>query len=87
MFWELAPGEVFVKDVDLRCPETERIKLKMEKASRWTWETQECNLRTNQLRESTLKEFWDIFVDDSPYGKRRCLNKLTSIPKQRSPAQ
>ena len=72
MFWELAPGGVFEKDVDSQCPKTRRAweprKIKMEKASRWIWQRNAYNTRTKHLREYTLKEFWEIFVDDCPIG-------------------
>ena len=75
MFRELALGGILEENVVLQCPKTrrawERRKLSMEKASRWTWET-----RTNQLRESTLKELWDIFVDDSPFGEDSLLKQV-----------
>ena len=40
----------------------------MEKASRGPWIEYECNLRKMQLREYTLKEFWEVFVGDRPLG-------------------
>ena len=44
-------------------------KHKIEKASRRSWaEGDECSSRAMQLREYTLKEFWEIFVDDRPFG-------------------
>ena len=45
-----------------------RRKHKMEKASRVPWIEYEHNHRAMQLREYTLKEFWEIFVDDRPFG-------------------
>ena len=70
MFWELAPGDVIGKFVRTQCPEVmdawKRRKHKMEKASREPWIEYEHNPRAMQLREYTLKEFWEIFVDDRP---------------------
>ena len=40
----------------------------MEKASRRPWIQYEHSPRAIQLREYTLKEFWEIFVDDRPFG-------------------
>ena len=40
----------------------------MEKASRRTWAEHEYGQRATQWRENTLKEFWEIFVDDRPFG-------------------
>ena len=40
----------------------------MEKASRGPWIEYEHNPRAMQLREYTLKEFWEIIVDDRPFG-------------------
>ena len=40
----------------------------MEKASRGAWIEYEHNPRAMQFREYTLKEFWEIFVDDRPFG-------------------
>ena len=42
----------------------------MERASRGPWIEFEHNPRAMQLIEYTLKEFWDIFVDDRLCGKR-----------------
>ena len=39
-------------------------------------ETKEHNPRTNQLREYALKEFWDIFVDDSLFGEDALLKQV-----------
>ena len=44
----------------------------MEKASRRSWTEVENSLRTMQLREYTLKEFWEIFVDDRPFCRNAC---------------
>ena len=41
---------------------------KLDKASREPWTEYEHNPRAMQLRERTLKEFWEIFVDDRPFG-------------------
>ena len=40
----------------------------MEKASRRTWAENEESPRAMQLREYTLKDFLEIFVDDRPFG-------------------
>ena len=40
----------------------------MEKTSRRAWAEYEHSPRAMQLREYTLKEFWEIFVDDRPFG-------------------
>ena len=40
----------------------------MEKASRRAWAEYEHSPRAMQLREYTLKEFLEIFVDDRPFG-------------------
>ena len=40
----------------------------MENASRRSWTENENNTRTMHLREYTLREFWEIFVDDGPFG-------------------
>ena len=72
MFWELAPGDVIGKPVKLQCPTIvnawRRRKHEMEKASRRLWIEFEHSPRAMQLREYTLKEFWEIFVDDRPFG-------------------
>ena len=72
MFWELAPGDVIGKPVKLQCPKIvnawKRRKHEMEKASRRLWIEFEHSPRAMQLREYTLKEFWEIFVDDRPFG-------------------
>ena len=72
MFWELAPEDVVGKICVLKCAKIERLwksrKSKMEKASRWSWTENEISPRAMQVREYTLKEFWDIFVDDRPFG-------------------
>ena len=65
----LAPQDVIGKLAELRCANVEsewrRRKHKMEKASRsWTG----VENRTMQLREYALREFWEIFVDDRPFG-------------------
>ena len=44
-----------------------RRKYKREKASRRPWIQYEHKPRAMQLREYTLKEFWEIFVDDRPF--------------------
>ena len=63
MFWELAAGGVFEKDVDLQSPKTRRAR-------------NEYNRRTSHLREYTLKEFWEISVDDSPFGADAILGQV-----------
>ena len=72
MFWELAPGDVIGKPVQLQCPQIEREwkrrKHKIEKASRRTWVEYEQSPSTMHLREYTLKEILEIFVDDRPFG-------------------
>ena len=72
MFWELAPGDVIGKLVNTQCPKVmnawKRTKHKMEKASRRPWIEHEHNPRAMHLREYTQKEFWEIFVDDRPFG-------------------
>ena len=39
-----------------------------KKASRRSWTEKEHSTRTMQLREYTLKELWEIFVDDRRFG-------------------
>ena len=72
MFWELAPGDVIGKPVNTHCAKVmnawKRRKYKMEKASRRNWIQYEHSPRAMQLREYTLKEFWEIFVDYRPFG-------------------
>ena len=72
MFWELAPEDVIGKPAELQCAEIEREwkrrKHKMEKASRGPWTENEGSPRALQLREYTLRECWEIFVDDRPIG-------------------
>ena len=72
MFWKLATGYVIGKPVNTQCPKVmnvwKRRKYKMEKASRGPWSQHEHSPRAMQLREYTLKEFWQIFVDDRPFG-------------------
>ena len=69
MFWEL---DVIGKPVNTQSPKVmnawKRRKYKMEKASGRPWIQFEHNPRAMQLREYTLKEFWEIFVDDRPFG-------------------
>ena len=69
MFWELARGDVFGKLVKSQCPKVmnawKRRKHKMEKASRGPWIEYEHSPRAMQLREYTLKEFWEM--DDRPF--------------------
>ena len=62
MFWELVRGDVIGKPVELQCPKI------VEKASRRAWTEYEHSPRAMQMREYTLKEFWEIFVDDRPFG-------------------
>ena len=40
----------------------------MDKVSREPWIEYEHNPRAMKLREHTLNEFWEIFVDDRPLG-------------------
>ena len=72
MFWELAPEDVIGKAAELNCTKIEREwkrrKNKMEKAPRRSWTANENLPRAVQLREYTLKEFWEIFVDDRFFG-------------------
>ena len=72
MFWEFALEDVICMFADLSCAEIEhewkRRKHKMEKASRRSWTENENSPRTMQLREYTLKEFWEIFVETRPFG-------------------
>ena len=73
MFWELAPGDVIGKPVNTQCPKVMNAwkmrKCKMQKPSRSYWIQYEHSPRAMQLREYTLKEFWEIFVDDRPQSK------------------
>ena len=48
----------------------------MAKASRWSWTENENSPRTMQLREYTLREFWEIFVDDRPFGADACFRHV-----------
>ena len=55
----------------------------MEKASREPWIEYEHNPRAMQLIEYTLKEFWDIFVDDrlcgrGPWASSGCMGQCAS---------
>ena len=72
MFWELAKGDVIGKPAVLQSPKIEREwkrrKHKMEKGLKRAWAENEYFPRAMQLREYTLKEFWEIFVDDRPFG-------------------
>ena len=70
MFWDLAPGPVIGKPVKSQCPKVlnARTKKKMEKASREPWIEFEHNPRAMQLREYTLKEFGEVFVNERPFG-------------------
>ena len=72
MFWKLAPGDVIGKPVKLQCPEIvnawKRRKHKMEKTSRRAWTEYEHRPGAMQLREFSVKGFWDIFVDDRLSG-------------------
>ena len=72
MFWELAPEDVNGKPTDLSCANVEREwkrrKHKTEKASRSSWTENENSPRAMQLREYTLREFWEVFVDDRQFG-------------------
>ena len=81
MFCELAPGDVIGKPVKSQCPEVmnawKRRKHKMEKASRDPWSKYEHNPRA-MLREHTLKEFWEIFVDDRPFGAE-AINRQVNV--------
>ena len=71
MFWELAPWNVIGKPVNTQCPKVmkawRRKKYKMEKASRRPWIQHEHSPRALQLRKFSLKELWEIFVDDRPF--------------------
>ena len=72
MFWELAPEDVSGKLTDQSCANVEREwkrrKHKMGKASRKSWTENENSTRTLHLREYTLREFWEVFVDGRPFG-------------------
>ena len=46
----------------------ESQEIKMEKASRRPWTENEDSPRTMQLRDYTLRECWEIFVDERPFG-------------------
>ena len=70
MFWELAPEDVIGKHVNAMSKVMnawKRRKHEMEKASRGHGFNMNSP-RAMQLREYTLKEFWEIFVDDTPSG-------------------
>ena len=72
MFWEHAPEDVTSKPTRLCCANVEREwkrrRHKVEKASRRSWTKNDNSTRTRHLREYTLREFWEIFVDDGPFG-------------------
>ena len=72
MLWELAPEDVIGKTGVLNCAKIEREwksrKNNMEKASRRSWTANEISPRAMQLREHTVKEFLEIFVDDRHFG-------------------
>ena len=71
MLGELAPEDVIGKPVKSQGPKVmnalKRRKHKMDKASREPWIEHEQSPRAMQLRRCTLKEFWEIFVDDRPF--------------------
>ena len=89
MFFRTCPWRVFEKDVDLHCSKTrrawERRKLKMEKASRWTWEgnAEKRGQIISEHTERTGKSLWTTALVE----QMRLLDTLTSIPKQCSPTQ
>ena len=69
MFWDLAPGDVIGKPVELQYSKSINAwKRRMEEASSGCWIEHEHNPRAMQLREYTLKEFCENFVDDRPFG-------------------
>ena len=72
LFWELAPEDVIAKLAQLSCARIKhfwkRRKDKIEEASSRSWTENKKSPRTMQLREYTLREFWEIFVDDRPFG-------------------
>ena len=72
--WERDLEDVIGKLAELQCAEIEREwkhrKHKMEKVSRWPWTATGSSQTAVQLREYTLREFWDIFVDDRPFGAK-----------------
>ena len=72
MFWELAQGNVIGKPVNTHCPKVTNVwkqrKYKMEQALRRALDSSVHSPRAMQLRECTLKEFGEIFVDDRPFG-------------------
>ena len=50
------------------CQSSERVhNKKMEKASREPWIEFEHNPRAMQLREYTVKEFGEVFVNERPF--------------------
>ena len=58
----------------------------MEKASSGPWPEYEHNPRAMQLREYTLKEFWEMFVDDRPFGTDSTNREVNvQLKKQFSP--
>ena len=68
MFRKLVPEDVTGKPAEFDSADIGREwrgkKDKMERATRGRWTEFECSLRTLQLREYALREFWEIFVDD-----------------------
>ena len=85
MSWELVAEDVVGKPTDLSSAKVEREwkrrKHKMEKASRGSWTENENTPRAVQLRQYTLKEFWEIFVDDGPSGADAFFRHVNVQPK------
>ena len=89
MFWELAPEDVIGKPAELQCAKIERgwkrTKHKMEKVSKRAWTENIYSPGSMQLREYTLREFWEIFVDDRPFGAEAMFRHVNVKHKQYSP--
>ena len=70
MFWELAPEDVFGKPAEPNCAKIERgVETQEKQDGKGPSRGLGLNMNTAmQLRGNTLKEFWEIFVDDGPFG-------------------
>ena len=81
MFCELAPEDVIGKPADLSCAKVEREWNRRNtrwKRPRGGLGHNENSTRMMLLREYTLREFWEIFVDDRPFGADACF-KLVNL--------
>ena len=73
MFWELAQ-ERFLKRMSIY--NVPKLDVRGSAGnSRWR-RLRDYNPRTNHLREYTLKDFWEVCVDDSPFGADALLRQV-----------